>query len=61
MVLERGANHSLELQLSRACITGIQTPLSDQAMPASSLTFSAVTVSSLDTPFVIVDKNQQPA
>ena len=57
LVLERGPNYSLELQLPRAYMSGIQTPLSDQPMLVTNVSFSAVTIGSLDTPFAIVYKN----
>ena len=57
LVLERGTDYSLELQLPRAYMTSIQTPLTDHSMLVTNVSFSAVTVSSLDTPFVIVEKN----
>ena len=57
LVLERGANYSLELQLPRAYMNTIQAPLSDQAMLVTNVSFSAVTVGSMDTPFAIVYKS----
>ena len=59
LVLERGTNQSLEFQLPRAYMNTIQTPLSDQAMLLSTLTFSAVPVGGSDTPFAIVYKNSE--
>ena len=57
LVLARGNDYSLELQLPRAYMTSIQTPLTDQAMLVTSGSFSAVTIGSLDAPFAIVYKN----
>ena len=57
LVLTRGTDHSLELQLPRAYMTSVQTPLSDQAMLVTNVSFSAVSIGSGDTPFAIVYKN----